>query len=212
MYINMKRCIIETGGLPFRGVLHIGAHEGQEAEDYVANGVKRVTWVEANPEVFEKLKNRTKNMSFEKQEFHNACVSDVEEEVVFNVANNEHSSSILKLGTHAKMYPHIKYTKSFSTKAKRIDSLFTENDMKEFDFINLDIQGAELKALKSFGDLLKTKSLRAIYTEINKDYVYENCALQTEITDYLRQFGFVLVLESTPDHPSWGDALYFRLF
>lgn len=211
MYINMKRCIIETGGLPFRGVLHIGAHEGQEAEDYAANGVKKAIWVEANPEVFEKLKSKTSTSGIESQTYYNECISDTEEVVEFNVANNEHSSSILKLGTHAKLYPHIKYIKSFSTTTKRIDSFLTERDMRDVDFINLDIQGAELKALKSFGDLLKVKSIRAIYTEINKDYVYENCAIQSEISDYLNQFGFKLILESTPDHPSWGDALYFRL-
>lgn len=39
-------------------ILHIGAHEGQELEEYVMLGFEGIFWVEANPEVFERLKNR----------------------------------------------------------------------------------------------------------------------------------------------------------
>ena len=55
-----------------------------------------------------------------------------------------------------------------------------------FNFLNLDIQGAELKALKSMGDYLN--NVDYIYTEVNSDYVYEDCALITELDDYLSQF------------------------
>ncbi len=37
-----------------------------------------------------------------------------------------------------------------------------------FNFLNLDIQGAELKALKSMGDYLN--NVDYIYTEVNSDY------------------------------------------
>ena len=74
--------------------------------------------------------------------------------------------------------------------------------------MNLDIQGAELLALQGIGEELT--NLKAIFTEINTDYVYQECALITEIDQYLSNFGFERVeTVMWSDHP-WGDALYLK--
>ena len=77
-----------------------------------------------------------------------------------------------------------------------------------FNFINLDIQGVELKALKSMEEYLN--HIDYIYTEVNSDYVYENCSLVTEIDDYLNKFGFIRVETSWWSDCKWGDAFYIR--
>jgi FkbM family methyltransferase len=41
--------------IPARGVIHIGAHEGQELQQYLDMGTKKVVLIEANPQVFKKL-------------------------------------------------------------------------------------------------------------------------------------------------------------
>ncbi len=38
-----------------RGVIHIGAHEGQELEQYLKLGAEKVILIEANPQIFTKL-------------------------------------------------------------------------------------------------------------------------------------------------------------
>jgi len=212
MYINMKQCTVACGGLPFKGVIHIGAHRGQEGPDYSANGVQKVIWVEANPDVVPELEKRTANLDLN-QVYITACLSDNQGETVrFNIANNEHSSSILKLGTHAKMYPHIKYTKSLEMTAQRMDSLVKAHEisLEGYDFINLDVQGAELKVLRGFGDILNNPKIRAIYCEINFEHVYEECCLVSELDEYLKRYDFKRIATAAPEG-SWGDGLWFRL-
>jgi hypothetical protein len=77
-----------------------------------------------------------------------------------------------------------------------------------FNFLNLDIQGVELKALKGMESYLD--SIDYIYTEVNSDYVYKDCALVTEIDDYLKQFNFVRVETQWCENFRWGDAFYVK--
>ncbi len=54
-------------------------------------------------------------------------------------------------------------------------------------------------------------SIDAVYTEINFEELYEGCPHVNEIDLFLNEFKFKRVLTKTPDHPSWGDALYLKL-
>ena len=73
--------------------------------------------------------------------------------------------------------------------------------------MNFDIQGAELKALKGMEEYLP--KVDYLYTEVNSDYVYNDCALVGELDKYLLNFGLVRVETSWTDC-KWGDAFYIR--
>ena len=90
-----------------------------------------------------------------------------------------------------------------------MDTLIREKNINinNYDFLNIDIQGAELLALKGFGDLLY--NIKYIYTEINKNYLYKDCALVDEIDEYLISYGFDRV-ETSMTEFEWGDALYVK--
>jgi hypothetical protein len=75
-----------------------------------------------------------------------------------------------------------------------------------YNFLNLDIQGVELKALKGMSDYLS--SVQYIYTEVNSDYVYKDCAIVDEIDEYLKPFGFQRVETIWQGECRWGDAFY----
>lgn len=213
MLIPFKKCV-ETYGNIFTGIVHIGAHVGEEISDYYTNGVKQVYWFEANRNLFQQLYSNTSKYPV-KQEYFCEAVSDVnDDEVNFHVTNNGQSSSILELGTHASHYPHIKVVETIKLKTKRFDKIIESNPNKlsltNIQFINLDIQGVELKALKGFGDLLdKFSGIKAIYSEVNFEEVYVGANLVTEIDEYLKQFGFNRVI-TCPTEYGWGDALYLR--
>jgi hypothetical protein len=49
-----------------------------------------------------------------------------------------------------------------------------------------------------------------VYTEVNSDYVYQNCALITEIDQYLLKFGLHRVETKWAGECRWGDAFYVR--
>jgi len=195
-------------GIKPNSVLHLGANEGQEAEVYHKFGVSHVVWVEAIPEVFEKL---TKNVEKYGHSCMLLCVGDDEgKEVVFNVSNNEaQSSSYLELGHHKIIHPTVSYQRHFPTVIRRIDSVFHPDSFKEGDwFLNADLQGAELQAFKGMGDMIK--DFKWIYTEVNKKETYEGCAMIEEVDEYLAQFGFVRIETGPWVADTWTDALYVK--
>lgn len=213
MYISMPECVRANRNKPFKGVLHIGAHHGQEAPAYATAGVKNVLWVEANQREMKHLYDKTRAVPI-KSKYYCAALSDVDgEEVTLNIASNGQSTSILEFGTHATQYPHIKFVGHDKIKTRTFESLVREHvvdiDLDLYDFINLDVQGAELKVLKGFGPLLDRFPFKAVYCEVNYEEVYKGCCLITELDEFLNSHGFVRVLTAAPEG-TWGDALYLR--
>jgi hypothetical protein len=79
---------------------------------------------------------------------------------------------------------------------------------EDYNFWNLDIQGSELHVLRGSQELLI--NCDAIYTEVNKDNVYKECGLVTELDDLLAKYGFTRV-ETIWTSSQWGDALYLKI-
>ena len=77
----------------------------------------------------------------------------------------------------------------------RMDTLIELNHIpiEKLNFVNLDIQGVELRALKSMEKYLQY--VKYIYTEVNTEQVYKGCNLIGEIDEYLKRFGFVRVAQ-----------------
>jgi FkbM family methyltransferase len=207
MLISFKE-IVSKYGIP-KGIIHIGAHLLEEREDYLSFKLNNTIWIEANPQVFSKI-DFINDGSFSEKAF-NYAISDVDDQICnLNVTNNGQSSSILELEKHKIHHPHIFVTEVITVATKRMDTLLSENsiDLNNYNFINIDIQGAELLALKSFGKLLD--NFKYIYTEINTNNLYKDCALVEEIDEYLKEYGFQRVETSMTDF-EWGDALYIKL-
>lgn len=187
----------------FTGILHIGAHECEELlvyEKYIDR--KNILWVEAMMDKVILSKNKYDGILIE-----NAVVSDKEEIVNFNICNGTQSSSMLELGLHKKFHPSIKKIKSYEVKTIILNNILPKYNIN-FNFINLDIQGAELKALKGMEDYLS--NVDYIYTEVNDDYIYLGCALINEIDTYLNTFNFVRVETVWYKDCKWGDAFYIK--
>jgi FkbM family methyltransferase len=186
------------------GVLHVGAHEGEEAGAYETYNWLPVIWVEAQPELAKKLELRL-NRSFHTV-IHAAVWDQNGITMKFNVASNSQSSSLLGLGLHALDYPDIQYVSEFEIETHRLDELLRNYSVPSF--VNLDIQGAEGMAIKGLGKSLDM--IDAIYTEINKNEVYIGCTLLTELDDVLKDAGFNRVATRWILGKGWGDALYLR--
>jgi FkbM family methyltransferase len=183
--------------------LHVGAHECEELNDYERYLSRdRIVWIEAMPNKVEVCKNRYSNLNIEQ-----AIVSDKIETILFKVANNGQSSSILDFGLHSQYHPHVHYIGAFNCETKLLRDILPKYNI-DYNFLNLDIQGAELKALKGMEEYLP--KVDYIYTEVNSDYVYKDCSLITELDDYLKQFGLVRVETKWTDC-KWGDAFYMRV-
>lgn len=189
------------------GILHIGASEGQEAQRYNDLGVENVIWIEAIPDVYDRLKANTKR--FIKNICINACIGDEDgKEVEFNIASNDgQSSSFLEFGTHPTHHPSVVFINKVKMKTHRVDTLMKGLgfDVSDYNFLVIDLQGAELFALKGMGEELK--KVKYAYLEVNRDELYKGCALVGEIDEYLGQFGLERV-ETKWTSAGWGDALF----
>jgi len=200
--------IVKKYGIP-KGIIHIGAHLMEEREDYLSYGLNNTVWIEANPKIYDKINHINNQKTSEK--IYNFAISDIDnQKYKFNVTNNGESSSILELDKHKEYHPHVFVTEILEVNSKRIDTLIRENDINiiNYDFINIDIQGAELLAIKGFGELLN--NVKFIYTEINTNSIYKDCALVSEIDEYLSKYGFNRV-ETFLTEFEWGDALYLKI-
>lgn len=195
-------------GVAVTGVVHVGANRGDEIAAYDSLGATRVLFVEANPDLAAGLRARFADRP--EVVIGAFAASDRAGSVAFHLTSFDQSSSLLKLKRHAEIYPEIVPTRTIDVPAKRLDDALVELGLAEapFDFLALDIQGAELMALRGCPDLLGR--VRAVNCELAFEELYEGCALAPAIDAHLAMFGFRRVATATPFHPSWGDGFYMR--
>lgn len=194
---------------PVKGVIHVGAHKAEEHTFYKSNGIEKTVWVEANPMLLNDILSRT--ILSPGQSVHLAAAHERDFDVVrLNVANNGESSSILDLDYHKTAHPHIHYVGYVDIPTRRVDSIMIKGGycIEEFNFMNIDVQGAELLVLKGSTALLD-KTVDYIYTEVNEKSLYKDCALIGELDIFLSEYGFERVITKMTDY-GWGDALYSK--
>jgi FkbM family methyltransferase len=196
-------------GLQMRGVLHVGAHECEEQKFYLEEGINNdnIFWVEA-------MEDKVKLMKTTKPELniYQAVIDNEDDkEVTFNIADNGQSSSILNFGTHAVHHPYVKMIDTKKMKTTKLETFIKNNKIpiEKLNFLNLDIQGKELDALKSMGKYIQYVDY--IYTEVNTEKVYENCGLLSEIDLFLSEKGFKRIACQMWGNCGWGDAFYMRV-
>lgn len=205
MLIDLRELCNKYKFIP-NGIVHVGAHKAEEFGVYNSLGVENVVWVEANPKLIEEIKSKIPT----NQKILNYLVSDVDDkEYTFYITNNGESSSLLELEKHKIHHPHIYVTETNILKSKTLDSIIEiENlDIRKFNFLNLDIQGAELMALKGFSKNLS--NFKYVYTEINTNNIYKNCALLDEMDSFLLEFGFERKETKITEY-EWGDGFYIK--
>lgn len=201
--------LVEKYGIRPKGVFHIGANTGQEAQQYLDKGVENQIWIEPIPEIFEQLQ---KNIESNPHALAiQACVSNKSlQTVVFNITNNNgESSSFLPLAKHLEYHPTVQNVNAIEMITITADDIIetAHIDMQHYDFLNLDIQGAELLALQGMEKNLK--HINYVYTEVNVDELYQGCALMHQIDEFLESHGFVGV-ECKLTDCQWGDKFYIR--
>ena len=183
------------------GVIHVGAHEAEESTQYDEANWGKVFWVEAQPDKVEFLMEKFANS---KDTVIAAAVwSEPGIALELQVMTNSASTSLLNLGTHHEAHPDISYSHSVKVRTQILESLIPKDSSA--DYMCLDIQGAELEAIKGFGD--RVSEMKWIYSEVNKDELYEGCCLVSDLDEYLGKYGFARMATRWTEF-GWGDALY----
>lgn len=204
MFLELSK-LKRDHNLDIRGIIHVGAHLLEERVIYHELGINNVVWIEAN----ENLTKLTQERYPDENIFNYTVYDEDDVEMTFNIASNGQSSSLLNFGTHARLYPHISFSEQRIIKTKTLDTILRNESVNvdNYNMLNLDIQGVELRAIKGLGSLLA--SIDYIYTEINNDQVYEGNDLLSDLDSYLVANGFSRK-ETCIINGNWGDALYSR--
>jgi FkbM family methyltransferase len=195
-----------------KGVLHLGAHKGQEADIYQWFG-KKVIWIEAIPKIFDQLKD---NLCFYKnQEAYCLLLGDMDNlKKSFFISNNDSvSSSLFKFSKNTLEGKYFSDTKlkiqdEIILEMSKLDSFVKKNNINisEYNHWIVDLQGAELLALKGAENSLKFCD--SLLIEVSKVDIYENGVLWPELKDWLMKRNFYPITEPTQDH---SDILFRKL-
>ena len=185
------------------GVIHVGAHEGQERDFYDTIGCQNVDWYEANPEIFEVL---LKNLEGKKgQRCFNHAVSNFIGKAKFHISSNRgESSSLRDMKLHKMVYPNIGYVKEIEVDCKTLDSIYT--DPHNFNFLYMDAQGVEYDILEGSHNLL-INNIQYVYSEVSFCELYAGGKLAGDVHELLTPYGFELI-NIVDSLNGWGDALY----
>jgi FkbM family methyltransferase len=191
-----------------RGVLHVGAHEGQELPHYERLGMQPIVFVEANPAVFERLAANVRGRAGVQAV--QRAASNGEGEVTLHLASFDQSSSLLPMAGHRGVYPGVLPAGEVKVRASPADAIVAEAGLSPstFALLHIDVQGAEKMVLEGAGELLGHVDLVSL--EVNFEELYEGCAQIEAIEALLVARGFLRVALASPYHPSWGDAVYAR--
>ncbi len=209
MLIPLTDVLRYKSGASVQGVIHVGAHLGQEAEYYSENGIEKVIWIEANPKLMKPLQENLKK--YPNQYAYHALISDkTAENVKFYIDNKgAFSSSHLPPDKIFNFYSGLHFDEIIELSTVRLDDFLEEQNIawENYNFLTLDIEGAELLALKSLGSHLS--GFNWIYTEVRYYSSHKGCVLLWDLDDFLNQQGFSRIkLRMTPEY--WGDAVYIK--
>lgn len=195
-----------TFGIPRKGIIHIGAREAEELPYYLEFGIEDILWVEADPTAEEALKKATSKHSGSKIALI-AATDKTGPIELHRTSNHGHSSSILDLGKHSQYYPEIVETESFTVSGYAMDEYLSAEQKSAYNVLVMDIQGAELIALK--GATAYLDEVDAIIAEVNFDELYKDCVLLPELDEFLTQQGFTRIDTVSVAYYT-GDALYVK--
>ena len=189
--------IFERIDVNIEGILHVGMWDFVEHDCYTKLVGHNVIGVEANKFIYETISKPVADRCGYKS--FNACVySEDGLEKQFYLAND--ASSLSPVGNN-----------SVKVITKKLSTLVEENniDMNQYDFLNIDAEGAELEILKGFEDNLKY--INMIFLETSLDDRNNTGASHDVIVEWLKERNFSLAeMSDSYQDERWGDSIFLR--
>jgi FkbM family methyltransferase len=186
-----------------KGIIHVGAHYGEEISEYIENGIQDIVLFEPLSECFDVLAQKVMTLNANIEGHQVALGSSPGTATMYLSDNEKQSSSILKPKVHLTHHPHVKFNGTEEVEVDLLDNF----DTKDYNFLNMDVQGYELEVLKGATETLKRVDY--VYCEVNRDEVYEGNAYVEELDEFLSSYGMERV-ETSWEGQIWGDALYVK--
>lgn len=194
----------EKYNIKISGIVHIGAHYGEELEEYIENKIKNIIFFEPLNESFSILESKVQNIDANIICHKVALGNEVGKKIMYLSSNDGQSSSILKPKEHLIDHPHVVFHDTEEVTVDMLDNF----DIGNSNFINIDVQGYELEVFRGASNSLD--KIDYIYCEVNRGEVYEGNPLVEDIDQFLGKYNFQRVETCWPGNFKWGDAFYIK--
>lgn len=203
MLLDLKD-LIKKYNLKIEGVIHVGAHFGEEWPLYKELKIYHKVLFEAHPGNFEELCRRATpdNVWLE-----NLALGSENKTIQMNceTRNQGQSNTLLEPGICLEQYPDIVYNSKVDVKMIRLDDY--HNNITPMNLLNMDVEGYELEVLK--GATSHLSHIDYIICEVSSEERYKGQGLVKDIDNFLSPFGFERV-ETNWGGINWGDAFYMK--
>lgn len=212
MLIPLQK-VLKNHNISIKGVVHVGGHYAEELLDYSRCGAKFMCFIEASKKSYDEMVKRVEpfrdNNNLHVQLINVACGHQEGRFIMNSSPNNEgQSNSLLKPKLHLEQHKEIVFTETEEVDVKQLDNLDIQH-LEMYDMLAMDVQGFEGEVLKGATKLLE--QVKVIYTEINRDFTYDQNMLVNEMDDFLVKYGFIRIETMWPSpNLTWGDAIYLK--
>jgi FkbM family methyltransferase len=187
----------------------IGAHRLDELPliDRVFPRLRRIHVFEPLPAALEALRERASGDA--RIAVIPAAVSEADGSAEFHVSSNSgESSSLLDFGSHSRLFPEVRMRETIRVRTRRLDSALREEGLDPPEAVIIDVQGAELQVLRSFGTALLDR-VRLIYSEVSTEPVYAGSGLLSDVEALLaNRFVNIGFAPMRADIPMHGNAVF----
>lgn len=191
-------------------ILEAGVYDGADTEEFARTFPQgRIYGFECLPGLFAKAEKRLEQ--YPNVKLYPQALNDQSGVFNFHVSTEEDylagSGSLLPPKLHLEIHPNIKFENIIQVEAITIDAWAAENNIEVVDFLWLDMQGAEIKALQGASDMLT--NIRGIFTEVSLLETYQGVPLYDEVRAFLGSKGFRIHKEFLP-FKDMGNVLFLR--
>lgn len=198
-----------------RCIFDLGANIGNITEQYTKIFPSAVIYsFEPTEQPFKILSKRFENSDNVKPQ--NFAVSDSEGYTSFFTYDDSRVNSLLSASQTAdqSLFPLSLKVQNNEVRTVTIDNFCKEQKIERLDILKMDIQGAELLALKGATNLLEQQRIDIIYTEVFfADGQYLNQTVFHNLVSFLRQYNYELygiydLHRLSNGGLSYGDAIF----
>lgn len=196
--------------LSLKGVVHLGARAALEGKNYHACGATPVVFVEALPSNFQKAVANTIPYN---QHVYNYAINNVDDEIVdFHEYNIDAASSLFDMYKIKDWHPELVITHTHKIPSITLDTLISRYrfNYKDFNFLEMDVQGAELLALEGSHKFLTESNVNHIFTEVIWGDFYKDAPNFKDITEFLKKYNFYEDKVVKHGHKPVADVMYVR--
>jgi len=196
-------------GWPVKGIIHVGASDGEEVDGYHQLGIQNIICFEplrSAYEVFQKKHSEVLCLPF--------GLSNKSGKRTLNVSagDGKGTSALKVILDHPEVkekwnHGQAEVVGKQQAKFVRFDEWADQRpgiDWRQFNCVVVDAQGMSLEVLEGFGDYLK--NVNYLVVELSETPVYKGEAPAEEVADWLDDQGFV---QLTPTFPH-DDVLFRR--